>query len=80
MIVLTLSVMTGCSNRTQYVTVEPECQVPPQPALPTIKGKALSGLADDVYWDLETREKRLTDWALEMREMLREICGEGGSP
>lgn len=75
-IALTLLATTGCAT-TEYVEVRPECTVPPQPTLPQIKGEELAGLPDGVYWRLEDREKRLTDWALEMRAALRELCGGG---
>ncbi|WP_251976728.1 hypothetical protein [Salinicola avicenniae] len=44
------------------------------PALPVIESSQLQCLADDDYWMLQDRERRLTDWALEMRGMLEEVC------
>lgn len=80
MIALISLAMTGCATtKTEYVEVRPQCSVPPQPALPQIDGEALAIVLDDVYWALETREKRLTDWALEMRGMLRELCRAPGT-
>lgn len=75
-IALTLLVTSGCAT-TEYVEVRPECTVPPQPALPQIDGSELQSLSDDTYWKLERREKRLTDWTMEMRAMLRELCKGG---
>lgn len=53
-----------------------------QQGVPTADGgRRLEGgesyVADETYWALERREKRLTDWSLEMRAALRELCGEG---
>lgn len=36
-----------------------------------------SYVADETYWKLERREKRLTDWALEQNSMLQELCKGG---
>ncbi len=44
------------------------------PVLPVIKSSQLQCLADDDYWMLQDRERRLTDWAFEMRGMLGELC------
>ncbi len=44
------------------------------PALPEINSNHLQCLADDDYWMLQDRERRLTDWAFEMRGMLGELC------
>jgi len=44
--------------------------------LPQISGDELAGLPDDVYWRLEDREKRLTDWALELKAIADEVCGD----
>lgn len=44
------------------------------PALPVIHSVQLQSLADEDYWLLQDRERRLTDWALEMRGMLEEMC------
>lgn len=52
----------------------PECTVPPMPALPVIKSSQLQCLADDDYWLLQDRERRLTDWAFVMRGQLEEMC------
>ena len=71
---LCAALVAGCATRTEYLEVSPECTVPPQPSLPTITGDELAGLPDSVYWKLERREKRLTDWAMEMSAALREIC------
>lgn len=65
--------MTACAT-TEYVEVRPECTVPPQPTLPQISGEELRALPDDVYWRLERREKRLVDWALELRAIAEEAC------
>jgi len=69
-----LLMASGCATEVQRIPVQPECTVPPQPALPTITRDELAVLPDDVYWRLERREKRLTDWALEMRAALQGLC------
>ena len=78
---LVLLLVSGCSllpERTVYVEMEPECSVPSQPALPELSAEALDPLPDDVYWDVINRDARLQDWALEMRNVLREVCSNGG--
>jgi hypothetical protein len=39
-----------------------------------IQGDELACLSESTYWALEERERRLTDWALEMQSILRVIC------
>ena len=77
---LFLLFVAGCSlipERTVYVDVEPDCSVPAQPALPELSAEALDPLPDGVYWEVINRDARLQDWALEMRGVLREVCGNG---
>lgn len=74
-VLLCAALVASCGTiQTEYIEVRPECTVPPQPALPQVDVDDLDSLPDDVYWRLETREKRLTDWALEMRGMLQKLC------
>ncbi|GHB30576.1 hypothetical protein [Salinicola rhizosphaerae] len=44
------------------------------PALPVVESASMAPLDDATYWTLADRERRLTDWALEMRGMLEEVC------
>ena len=67
--------MTGCAT-TEYVHVKPQCSVPPQPVLPQIESSRMSCLDDETYWDLMERERRLVDWALEMRAVLGAVCDQ----
>ena len=48
--------------------------MPAAPVLPGVAAEQLETVDDEVYWALETRERRLTDWALEMQSMLRVLC------
>lgn len=74
-VALCAALTASCASRPpEYVEIQPECEVPPQPALPAIEGDELASLPDDVYWRLEDRERKIVDWALEMRGMLRELC------
>lgn len=76
-LLIAVVLLAGCSllpERTVYVDVEPECSVPPQPALPELPPGALDPLPDDVYWDVINRDTRLQNWAIEMRAILRELC------
>lgn len=66
--------MAGCATRTEYVEVSPECQPPPMPALPEVTAADLEPLPDTVFHDLRSREKLLTDWALELEAALEGIC------
>lgn len=77
-VALAAALMAGCATRTEYVEVAPECQPPPLPSLPTVEASALDPLPDAVFHDLREREKRLTDWALEMEAMLEAICAPPG--
>lgn len=72
--------MGGCAAKTRYIEVRPQCEPPAQPALPKIQGDELRALTDEVYFRLERREKRLTDWALEMRAMLEQLCAHPEAP
>ena len=46
--------------------------------LPEIKREQLAPLDEYTYWDLQMREKRIVDWALQMQAMLKPICKGGG--
>lgn len=51
------------------------CTVPEFPWLPTIvNNPEMKELSSWNYWALEERERRLTDWALEMEAQLLEMC------
>ena len=66
--------IAGCSTG-QTISVQPKCYVPVLPSLPTIDGGELfDRIGPDDYYTLSLREKRLTDWALEMEAMLLELC------
>ena len=44
------------------------------PALPVVESAQMTALDDETYWTLADRERRLTDWAIDMRGMLEEVC------
>lgn len=69
-----LLVIAGCTTvRTEYVTAK--CEIPVFPSLPTVDGGRLyDRIGADDYYTLMLREKRLTDWALEMEATLIELC------
>lgn len=54
--------------------VNPNCEVPSRPYLPTLTSNELRLLNDYIYWTLEDRERRLVDWALEMEATLETLC------
>lgn len=68
--------MTGCTSvpETPQPKMTPNCTVPKLGWLPTINGEELQDLDPIVYWMLEEREGRLTDWALEMEAQLIKLC------
>jgi len=71
-----ISVIAGCTT-VRTVHELPGCNVPVLPSLPTIGGGELFDMVGaDNYYTLSLREKRLTDWALEMEAMLLELCSE----
>jgi len=78
-IALSTSVIAGCTTTTEQQVAKPECGIPPQPVLEQIKSKRLSCLSDEVYWSLMERERKIVDWALEMRATLNAVCAGGGS-
>lgn len=75
MTVLIALAMTGCTTvKTEYVA--PECEVPELATLPPIKSNSLDSVSDETFWALQTRERRLTDWALDMEAQLEVLCEE----
>lgn len=66
----------GCTSvpETPPPKTTPNCTVPELGWLPTIKGAELQNLDPIVYWLLEEREGRLTDWALGMEAQLIKLC------
>ena len=70
---LACSVIAGCTT-VRTITEKPQCTTPALAYLPPIESSQLEALDDGAYWALMTREKRLTDWALEMESMLEELC------
>jgi hypothetical protein len=50
--------------------------VPSLPALPVIESAQLATLDDATFWALMERERRLTDWALDMEAMLSALCAD----
>ncbi|WP_322528974.1 hypothetical protein R5R73_04865 [Salinicola sp. LHM] len=50
--------------------------MPSIPVLPVIESASMVELDDETYWALADRERRMTDWAFEMRGMLEELCGQ----
>lgn len=45
------------------------------PYLVNISESQAAALTDDTYWTLMEREKRLVDWAFELRSDLTALCG-----
>lgn len=75
-VALGAALTASCATRPpEYIEVSPECTVPSQPEFPTVKRDELAVLPASVYFRLEDRERKIVDWALEMRNMLRELCG-----
>lgn len=66
----------GCTSvpETPVPKMTPNCTVPELGWLPTIDGSELKELDPIVYWMLEEREGRLTNWALDMESRLINIC------
>ena len=75
---LAISVATsGCTTTTEYVTLQPQCAPPKQPALPVIdRGELWDKLGDSEYRVLERYVNGLWSWADEQAAMLDVLCGE----
>lgn len=65
--------MIGCTT-VETIEVKPSCAVPGMAALPVVESSQLETLDDSTYWTLMERERRLTDWALEMESVLLVLC------
>jgi len=72
---------TGCTTKTEYVEVSPECSPPPAPAIDLDRaalyealraGESKDGLI--MYRRTEDTIDSLIDWGKEQRAILREIC------
>ena len=72
-IILTIGFLSACAS-TEYIYVQPECEVPPIPYLPQISAEELEDVSDETYWKLEEREDLLYGWAEEMEEKLKTLC------
>lgn len=75
---LALALSACVTTGPEYIEIRPECEAPPQPALPEIDGVELAELSDDVYWRLEDRERRIVDWAMEMQAIIETVCEQPG--
>lgn len=59
----------------EYVPVNPQCTLPPQPALPVLdKGELWDALGDDRYRELERYINELWAYADEQGAMLEALC------
>lgn len=65
----------GCAN-TPPAPTPISCPIPVLGYMPAVDSDDLESLSDPVYWALMTREKRLTDWALELHGIAVEVCDE----
>lgn len=66
---------TACVTVERPIFTEVTCALPPMPAPPTVTGRELEPLADEVYWRVLQRDRELQDSLLEHRAMLQELCG-----
>lgn len=69
--------LTGCVTTTEYVEVTPTCQLPIRPLLPEPLMVNLAVLDDLTYWQIDNRDRLLTDWALDLETRLAKVCGVG---
>lgn len=70
-----LFVLTGCVTRTEYVTLEPQCEPVPIPALPELdRGELWDALGDAKYREVERLINGL--WAVidEQDAILGRLC------
>lgn len=74
MIALVCLAILGCTREPKIIYKKPVCAPVPFPILPIIKASALADLPPDVYWKLETRERLITDWALENEAIINKLC------
>lgn len=72
---LALVVFLGACATIETRYISPDCEVQPRPSLPSVDAGELWDLVgDDVYRVIETRDARLTDWALELEAGMRVLC------
>lgn len=72
---LLCSAISACTT-VETIELRPSCTPPALPALPVIESRQLEGLDDTTFWALMERERRLTDWALELEAMLSALCAD----
>lgn len=73
MTVLLCSAISACTT-VKTVYERPVCTPAALPPLPTVTADELANLPPATYWKLETRERLITDWALENEVIIHEVC------
>jgi len=67
--------ISGCNSTPEVVYLKPECSVPVRAELPQVDAGALwDATGQEMYDQLQMRERLIVDWAVEMQYMLQVIC------
>lgn len=71
---LAILVTVGCSSTPQPPAVI-HCNVPQRPSLPQVDAGALwDKVGAGTYDQLQEREKKIVDWALQLEAIARGVC------
>lgn len=73
-IVLLCLATSACGTAPKVVHERPVCAPAVLSPLPAITAEELESLPAYVYWKLEERERRITDWALENEAIVLKVC------
>lgn len=78
LVVVTASLLVGCSSTPQTVVVHkyvaPVCQPSPEPSLEFVSVDELVGVSDETYEKLAINEKKLINWGKANRDILLKVC------
>lgn len=74
MIVLLCLAILGCTREPRIVYKRPVCAPAELAVLPVVTAGELADVPKATYWKLQTRERLVTDWALENEAIIERVC------